>query len=365
MFFRQDKIIYQIGDPRVGDYFVIPKENNGINYRVQIKTQTEDSLLFDGEARKNGFDRNKIGDLVFSMTFELDEKDMINQDTLLRIFTGRPFKIFAYVYNRSDGLPVDKIVWQYGEVIELPEISSGIEMSSANSRTISIKIRLLEPAWYYCNELEYFTPGAVYPVANGDYLADGSITAGEYDANSYTAFSSLTNDAQYDYLQKKNVLSQVDRYFLGSDYNFTPDLTINLTNNNKLFTDTTGLNLETSLPTTEYLIKIDPLDTDEWVYISNTSNKSSTKLTWLHDTPNSNDLVLHGTILYDSLNFDEIDPTYYDIDSLDEQFLYFDPHVGYQINNNSDTQTNTDNLILQKNSGTSNSIRITTLQAYL
>lgn len=367
--FIDNKIPFQFGDPRNGDFIIFNCSDLGLNYRPRVKTERTKSSLFDGEARLNGDDRNKLDDTVIKLSFAIPTTSRYTQDYILGLFTDKPRKLFVYQEGIQEGLPVDSVMWQYAECVGVPSVFSGINEQGAEYKKYDVDLILANPEFYKTDDsLSYFVSGeTLYKFTDPEmfeFLDAGAIQFGSYEINSFPLFSNLNSSQQYEYLQGELPISVVDKFFNVESYEIGSGLSVTSTSTQQ-FIKSTGLNLKTSRPTYTYLISLEALNQNEYVQVTNLTTSSDVKITWLNTTANANNLLFNSVdnIVYDPTTQEEINPLYYSIDSDRKIPLYFEHYLQEFNNPNLLVQRDYDELVIQ--STASNSITISTLQAFI
>lgn len=367
--FLDNKIPFQFGDPRNGDFVIFNSTDLGLNYRVKVKTERTKSALFDGEARLNGDERNKLDDTIIKLSFAVPTTSRYTQDYILGLLSDTPRKFFVYEEGVQEGVPISKVLWQYAECASMPAVYSGTNEQGAEYKRYDVDLILVNPEFYECDEtLSYFAPNqTLYKFTDPamfQFLTAGSIQFGAYEINSFPGFSTLVN--QYGYLQGDLPVSVLDKYFKIEDYQINSASTLSATSTSTpLFVRSTGLQLNTSRPTYTYLIELENLSQDQFVQVTNLTTDSDVKITWLNTVANANDLLYNSVnnMLYDPINQTEINPEFYSIDSDTKTPLYFEHYLQTSNNPNLLVQRDYDNLKIQ--SSASNQIQITTLKAFI
>jgi len=368
--FLDNKIPFQFGDPRNGDFIVFNCSDLGLSYRPRVKTERTKSALFDGEARLNGDERNKLDDTVIKLSFSLPTNSRYTQDYILGLFSNTPRKFFVWEEGIQEGISVQRVLWQYAECSGLPQVFSGINEQGAEYKRYDVDLILANPEFYEGDEtLSYFTGNqTLYKFTDPEmfeFLTVGSIEFGSYEINSFPAFSNLTNTGQqYEYLQGDLPLSVLDKYFRVEDYSVSAGFTQTLTST-PLFTTTAGLDLATSRPSYTYSILLDALSQNQFIQVTNLTTDSDLKITWLDAVANPNDLLFISVdnLLYDPVTQNEIDPSYYEVDSDTNTPLFFSHYLQSSNNPNLLIQRDTDDLMLH--STATNQITLQTLKAFI
>ena len=136
-----------------------------------------------------------------------------------------------------------------------------------------------------------------------------------------------------------------------------------LSTNSILDIQTANIYRNTTAPNKTYLIEFTQLAQNEWVTIQNQSNTSSFKVTWLSSSP-SPSIFYYNSVwerFYDingnqipmtSIKLDKVNPSY--------DFLYFSAMSTL----NKVVVGETENIRLQKNSSTNETIKIEILNTY-
>lgn len=369
--FIDRKIPFQFGDPRRGDHIVFDCTNRAFSYTPSFKMEQANSSIFEGEAKLNGDERQNLDLTKVTLKFGFVDGSKYTPDFIYKIFSQEPKRLFVYQEGLADSKPVQRVLWQYAYAASMPEIVSGTDRQEGEGfQTYSIDLILISPEFYECdNTLSYFVANQTFPVYDGTYDYDGTITYGEYENNTLRSFNDLTVDEQYDYLQGELPISIEDRFIR----NELLDLTVtgsrkaySITTNNKEYTDSAGINLQCSRPTENYLLKLDSLSLNEFVQIINISNNSSVKITWTHSLA-SPELVYNSfyDIVFDGVTGKEIDFMKYAVDFPTETPLFFNPRKGYEINQYLITKTQYDQLEYTKNTASTQNTIISTLPAFI
>jgi len=367
--FLDNKIPFQFGDPRNGDFIIFDCSDRGQAYKPRVKTERTKSALFDGEARLNGDERNKLDDINIKLSFAIPNTSRYTQDYILGLFSDTPRKFFVYEEGIQESVPVQRVLWQYAECVGMPQVYSGINEREEGYKRYDIDLVLANPEFYEGDEtLSYFVENQTLYKFNDpaefQFLTAGSITFGSYETNSFPAWTSLTVDQQYEYVKGSLPLSVLDKYFKVEDYSTSTTYNKSLSST-ALFTTTSGLDLATSRPTYTYLINLQALAQNEYIQITNLTTNSDIKITWLNAVANPNALLFNSVnnTLFDQSMQTKIDPAYYDIDSDTKTPLFFNHYLQSSNNPNLLVQRNTDDLKLQSTSA--NNISITTLKAFI
>jgi len=365
--FLDNKIPFQFGDPRNGDFIIFECSDRGLNYRPRIKSERTKSDLFDGEARLNGDERSKLDDTIIKLSFAIPNTSRYTQDYILGLFSDSPRKLFVYEEGIQESLSVQRVLWQYAECAGLPQVFSGINEQAEEYKRYDVDLILANPEFYEGDEtMSYFVPNqTLYKFTNSamfQFLNAGAITFGSYETSSFPAWSGLSD--KYRYLQGDLPLSVLDKYFKVESFAISPTYNKSLSST-PLFATTDGLDLRTSRPTYNYLINLQPLSQNQFIQVTNLTTNSDIKITWLNVIANPNNLLFISVnnILYDPLTQTEIDPTYYTITSDTDTPLFFNHYLQSSNNPNLLVQRSADDLKLQSSSA--NNISITTLKAFL
>jgi len=366
----ENKTPFQFGDPRNGDYMVFDCIDRGLAYKPSITTERAKSTLFNGEARLNGSEPNKLGDTSIKIKFSTESGSKYTQDYILQLFAKGPQKLFAYSSGDIESPKPFKVFWQYAEIVDTVIITSGVSRDAEDVFTYDITVLLENPEWYEAdNTLSLFAENQPYPLLDGSLTFNGSITLGEYETTTFPAFSTLNAEEQRNYLGDSLPLSVLDKYYTIESWSLSTEsyLTNTLTTNNVLTLNTLGLDLKTSLPSYLYQLQFNSLNQDETIKITNITTNSDVLITWLDIVPNVTDLLFisKDNILYNPFNQQQIDSTRYRVDSVTGTLLYFSSHLQYSINTYIPNSYEYDTLLIQKQTSGNNQIQLSTLKSYL
>jgi hypothetical protein len=373
-----DKILYQFGDA-LEDYYIFAKY--GLNYTLKpgVKTIRETSAIYDGESRINNTNANFKTDYILEVVFTMNIYEQGGINYLNKIFGDRKIrKIFLYekdLYNQ-----ISKFYFNWAEVVEPPtQVNEEQESLGLENRKYSTKIRFLTPYFYECDDnLRYFS--ATDFEANKLYWSSTAIPGqnnswgnttvpkpywGKTYLSAFPKVSTLNANSQsalFDIALPKSPLQFKDRILAREDYTFasTGIFTTTLTTNNATTTNTSGLNLNTTSENRLFRLKFSALGQNETISIKNISNNSDILITWNYQVANTNDIEFNsywGTF-FDTVTGKEINTSYISWDYTLDSLLYFS-----DLNSiNPYSMRTTDNLILQKNTSSNNTITIQNLK---
>jgi hypothetical protein len=339
---KNQKVLYQIGNGDE-DYYIFPSGGLEFNFPGGKKEITNTSELFDGVSLASGVDRLFKQGWAFSITWSEPVTSVFNLNYIQKIVNQGMKKIFFYE-ETSDG--DIKVFFNYGIFTVNPDQRfSSTDTSGTGDQARYIytgQMLIPNPFFYECDEeLKYFDEAAYRAITPLRFDQGWNFDSGEnFDSTFVTAFpaiSGLSVDAKKEIFAtcgsgNRKPLYFEDR-FIAQDKNdlatsnlktvslSTNDLTQE-TSNTLAYKQTTAIN-------SIYLIKFDPLGQNEWIEIKNTSNNSGTRITWVGDTANTNDVVFNSRngVFVDSVTEEYLNYTkvVYDIAENVDDFLYFSP----------------------------------------
>jgi hypothetical protein len=365
--FFENRIPFQYGDPRDGDYMIFDCKNLSFSYDTVAKTESVNSSLFSGEARLNGDEANKLGVRIVKISFSLDKQDFYSQNYILSLFAQSPKKLFVYEQGTAVK-PVEKVLWQYAEAVSLPKVFSGTEDESDEVKEYRVELKMLPEFYEADKSLSYFEKGqTLYKFntpAEFQFLNVGAIEFGSYEMNSFPPFSNLSYTEQKEYLNGRLPLSVIDSY-INTGVNEVESSFSKILSSTPLFTTSEGLDLSSSLQSRIYLIQLENLNTEEFIHVVNLTTNSDVLIKWTHNVISPVRLLYNSVnnLLYDLDSKTEINPTFYTVDSLTNEFLFFSNYINADKNFNLLKQTEVDELKLQSSSA--NQISITNLKTFV
>lgn len=368
--FLENRLPYQYGDPRNGDFIVFNCDDLALQYQPRVKTERASSSLLDGDIRLNVNEKNKLDNTIIKLKFSLNQSEKYTQNYILSLFSEKPRKFFVYEEGEEKNQPIKRILWQYAEAITLPQVFSGTNERGFEYKVYEVELYLLKPYFYDVDlSLYYFQDGAVYPVANGAYQANGAITAGEYMNQSFVPIT--TPQQQQQAIFGGKILSVIDQYYAIEDINIMAASSLfntTLTSNNPLYVESNNINLQTSKETDKYLIQFNPLNTNEWIEIENLDTGGSVRITWLDQTPHVYNMIYSSVynVLISTGTREIILTSQYRIDNPTGNPLFFSNKLKRDlINKFIYVNKTTDSLRIQKNTSSNNTIYIQTLKSFI
>jgi hypothetical protein len=375
---KNQKVLYQIGNGDE-DYYIFPFGGLEFSFPGGKKEITNTSELFDGVSLASGVDRLFKQGWAFSITWSEPVTSVFNLNYIQKIVNQGMKKIFFYE-ETSDG--DIKVFFNYGIFTVNPDqrfSSNDTSGTGDQARYIYTGQMLIpNPFFYECDEeLKYFDEAAYRAVTpltiGGGWTIGGGSIIGQTFATAFPAFSGLSVNAKKEIFatcesENRKPLYFEDR-FIAQDKNdlatsnlktvslSTNDLTQE-TSNTLAYKQTTAIN-------SIYLIKFDPLGQNEWIEIKNTSNNSGTRITWVGDTANTNDIIFNSRngVFVDSVTGEYLNytKTIYDIAENVDDFLYFSPLYS---RNSYLGIIEGEALTFQKSASSNNTISIDLLKTY-
>jgi hypothetical protein len=334
-----DKIPYQIGDG-LDDYILFAKGGLSFEMNPGYKTLLEDSPMFDGSARINNFLADFKKDYEYTLKFIIYEEEKYTLDYVNKVFYGAPKKIFVYQMDYDGNI---RVLYNYVQFLSAPEqLWTEDQPYGQKAKKISIKLRLLWPYWYECDDrLRYFdqnafennqlywTPNPIQGIDN--YWGTTTAYWGQTFLASFPFFSALSTKSRREILTADNPtcpLTYKDPIFAREEKNLSTNplhtKTINLSSN-------AGSNLlniydlQSSAFNRMYLLEISALETNKYFTFYNLDTNSDLSITWLHSSNHTTGVVFNsftGT-LYDQQSGAQIPKERYVIDYDKPELLYF------------------------------------------
>lgn len=373
-----DKYLYQIGDGR-DHYYLFNQAGLRYTIKTSFKAIRETAPYFHGSSRINGDNSNLKSDYIMSLSFVHKDDGLVDINYINRFFLhdlSKPKKIFFY--EKEDG-NITKYFYNYVELngnfsMDLVENRD----TGLKDRRYSVELMFSTPFFFECDdELKYFNKsnfenGNVYwsPIAipnQNNYWGTTTVYWGQTYLSSFPKISTLTQQAQtilFDKIERDVPLSLKDRFFKQEikDLDTLNSYGLTLTNNSKIYYYLGSDSFKTTAESRIYLIKFNPLTKGETIRIANLTNDSDILITWVGDSPNTNDIVFNSyfceffdvvtgkQITYNSINY-----TF----TLD-QLLYSEPSLTINPYIRPFSQT----FLFQKNTASDNTITIQNLNTY-
>lgn len=371
-FLKSKSYLYQYGNG-LEDYFVFPKVEFQNVVSKPVKTQYEDSNFIDGAIRTNLTDRNKLGAVDLNVQFLVRDEDYFDLGYVKKVFQSIPRKLFSYTVDSNGDTRF--YFTPYSDVIKT--VSQEDKSSMENGQRIEnvgISLKLQNPYWYECKpNISYFNKDS-YAIGaklfDNGLTFDSGVVFDEGIAVAKTSISSLSLKTKkvlfFDTPDPSYALVYVDKFFDKTSFGIEAGqetISQTLTDNSILDVTTTNIYRDTTAPNKTYLIEFTTLAQNEWVTIQNQSNTSSFKVTWLSASP-SPSLFYYNSVwerFYD-VNGNQIPMTSVKLDKVNpsDDFLYFSAMSTL----NKVVVGETENIRLQKNSSTNETIKIEILNTY-
>jgi hypothetical protein len=131
-----DIILYQFGS------YKFTRLSTDQSFTRSVKTQYETGPNMDGDIRKNGIIRNKLGALSYSMSFLIDDSD--DQNVIRKQFFSEPQPIF-FVQDFGDKL---KFFVNYADCLSLDVNYKAMQPLGAGKKVLSAEFKLMFPYFY-------------------------------------------------------------------------------------------------------------------------------------------------------------------------------------------------------------------------
>lgn len=371
-FLKIKNYLYQYGNG-LEDYFIFPQIGFQNIVNKTVKTQYEDSNFIDGAIRTNLTDRNKLGAADLNINFLVEDNDYFDLGYVKKVFQSIPRKLFSYTLDANGDIKF--YFTPYSDVTKtVSQEDKSVMENGQKIENVEISLKLQNPYWYECkSNISYFNKDA-YVISTKLFDAGFTFNSGvvfdEGTTVAKTSISSLSlknkKSLFFDTPEPSYALVYVDKFFDKASFGIEAGQeVINQTLTNNLILDITTSNIyrDTTAANKTYLIEFTQLAQNEWVSIQNQSNSSSFKVTWLSSST-SPTLFYYNSAwerFYD-INGVQIPMTSIKIDKINasDDFLYFS---AMSTLNTVITGT-TENIRLQKNSTTNETIKIEILNTY-
>lgn len=371
-FLKSKNYIYQYGNG-LEDYFIFPQtEFQGI-VNKSVKTQYEESNFIDGAIRTNLTGRNRLGAVDININFLVQDKDYFDLNYVKKVFQSIPRKLFSYTLDGNGNIRF--YFTPYSDVIKTVSQEDKSSMESGQKiENVGISLKLPNPYWYECKpNISYFnkdTYAINAKLFDAGFTFDSGVVFDEGTTIAKTSISSLSLKTKkalfFDTPDPNLALVYVDKFFDKTRFEIEAGQEVisqTLSTNSILDIQTTNIYRNTTAPNKTYLIEFTQLAQNEWVTIQNQSNTSSFKVTWLSSTA-SPSIFYYNSVwerFYDvngnqipmaNINLDKVNPN--------DDFLYFSAMSTL----NKIVVGETENIRLQKNSSTNETIKIEILNTY-
>lgn len=378
--------LYQIGRG-TEDYFIFSNENFDVVNNVSFKNDYITSNNQDGSQNNRGGSRPYKEDYKFQTTFTIDTQK-ISENYIHKIFqSGRKIAFFYQITDELDGNKKPKLRWFYNYVhIETPpnQRYSQTEDSDPNLRksfTVTLRSDKL-PYYFECTkDIRYFDESAFGN--NKFYWSSTSLapidnvwgTTTAYWGQTYlSAFPTVSSVSTTDFslenelfVTKQNIpVELLDRFLYPTNQGIGSDdvLSQTLANNDKYIVTTEDLNYKnTTSENRIFLLEFEPLSQGEYIEMYNPTNNTGVRIIWESATVNSNNVLFNSATgrFYDVVTHKILPLNYARDEAVGGGFLSFsallniNPYLG---------EIDREKIYIQKNSSSSNDIKLRLLQTY-